>query len=161
LDLGCGYGRFTLHFGTVADEVVGCDISPKRINQAHREARRRGAHNVKFFVADLEGGIPPGPFGLIACMGVTLLIIDEEPFIELIGQMSQALEPGGFLITRDVLSKGDDNVIKDTESQIRNYRSVTAYENAFKKIGFKLVEKVDLGSSRTANNFYLWNKRND
>jgi hypothetical protein len=78
-------------------------------------------------------------------MGTILLIIDEEPFIELVGQMNQALEPGGFLITRDVLSKGDDNVIKDfPKSYSRNYRSVTAYENTFEKIGFKLVEKVDL-----------------
>ena len=159
LDIGCGSGGFTFHFGAVADEVAAFDISPSLIDQARREARRRRVRNINFSVADLETGIPLGPFGLIVCNGVTVTIIDEEPFIRLIGQMSRALEAGGFLIMRDSLSKSGDSIIKNTEAQIRNYRSVTAYENAFKESGFKLVEKVELNPRTTVSIFYLWVKK--
>jgi SAM-dependent methyltransferase len=159
LDIGCGSGDLAFHFGAVADEVIAFDISPSLINQAQREAKRRGVRNIKFSVADLEAGIPLGPFGLIACVGVTITIIDEEPFIQLIGRMSRTLEVGGFLITRDSLIKSGDGIIKDTEAKIRNYRSVTGYENAFKERGFKLVEKVEMNPRTSVSIFYLWVKK--
>jgi phosphorylcholine metabolism protein LicD/SAM-dependent methyltransferase len=159
LDIGCGNGTFTFAFGDVADAVTAFDISPSLIDQARREAKHRHIQNISFSVGDLESDLPPGPFGLVGCMGVLVTVIEDEPFVELIEQLSKAIVPGGFLLTKDSTAKSGNGDIKDTKGSIRNYRSVTFYEDTFRNNGFRMLEKVEMMAWKNyVNHFYLWVK---
>ena len=77
LDIGCGNGRFSFVLAEVSDSVLAFDISPKLIAEATANAERRGFGGIRFELRDLEEGIAPGHFGLVACMGVISTLIDD------------------------------------------------------------------------------------
>src|SRR5215469_12645838 len=61
LDLGCGFGLFSLYYATVLPTlaVAGFDFTPRRIGMARAAARRLGLDNVHYEVGnvmDFRGG---------------------------------------------------------------------------------------------------------
>jgi SAM-dependent methyltransferase len=54
LDLGCGFGLFSLYYATVRPgiEIEGIDLSPRRIAMARRAAERLGLGNARYEVGD-------------------------------------------------------------------------------------------------------------
>jgi SAM-dependent methyltransferase len=159
LDIGCGNGRYTFIFGDVADEIFAFDISASLVGQAREEVKRRNVHNFEFAVADLESGLPRGPFDLIVCMGVLASVVDDEPYTNLINQLNDSLNVGGFLITKDTTSAYPEGNIIATSSYVRNYRHMVGYEENIKKAGFRLIDKIQLIEwGNFANHMYLWKK---
>src|SRR5215471_9932732 len=55
LDLGCGFGLFSLYYATVRPDVTfrGIDSNPRRIAMAQAAARRLGLANVHYEVGDV------------------------------------------------------------------------------------------------------------
>src|SRR3990170_1612426 len=98
LDLACGGGEpgITLakRMGPLI-EVVGCDLSPKMVEVARREARRKGASNISFRVADAEDlPFPRGAFDMVTCrFGLQIFSTPEKALRE----MRRVLKPGGQL----------------------------------------------------------------
>jgi len=96
LDLACGGGEpgITLakRMGPLI-EVVGCDLSPKMVEVARREARRKGASNISFRVADAEDlPFPRGAFDMVTCrFGLQIFSTPEKALRE----MRRVLKPGG------------------------------------------------------------------
>jgi len=103
LDLGCGFGLFSLYYASVRPgiEIEGIDLNPRRIAMARRAAQRLGLRNVRYEVGnatDFRGGrlfdaaymldiihhIPPGTV---------------RPLLE---QLAKALPAGGRLLIKDV-----------------------------------------------------------
>jgi SAM-dependent methyltransferase len=159
LDIGCGNGRYTFLFADMADEIFAFDISGCLIDQAREEANRRKLQNIEFSIADLESGLPHGPFDLIGCMGVLVTIIDDKPYRLLINQLSDRLNTGGFLITKDATSIYPEGNIVASNGYVRNYRHVALYEGLLKKAGFRLIDKIQLIAwDNFVNHFYLWKK---
>ncbi|OXT18284.1 class I SAM-dependent methyltransferase [Bacillus infantis] len=54
LDVGCGEGRFTMHFASFAKEIVGVDASEAFIMEGHRQRMP----NVSFINANTKSGLP-------------------------------------------------------------------------------------------------------
>ncbi|MDW2877886.1 MULTISPECIES: class I SAM-dependent methyltransferase [Bacillaceae] len=54
LDVGCGEGRFTMHFASFAKEIVGVDGSEAFIMEGHRQRKP----NVSFINANTKSGLP-------------------------------------------------------------------------------------------------------
>jgi cyclopropane fatty-acyl-phospholipid synthase-like methyltransferase len=103
LDLGCGFGLFSLYYASVrpAIEIEGIDLSPRRIAMAQKAALRLGLRNARYEVGnatDFRGGrvfdaaymldivhhVPPGTV---------------RPLLE---QMAKALPARGRLLIKDV-----------------------------------------------------------
>jgi SAM-dependent methyltransferase len=62
LDVACGTGRAAVWLGRRGLEVSGLDVSAVAVNRARQSAVRHGvAERCRFDVADLDGGLPPGP----------------------------------------------------------------------------------------------------
>jgi SAM-dependent methyltransferase len=159
LDVGCGNGHYTFLLADRADEIFAFDISEYLIGQAREEASRRELQNIEFAIADLESGLPHGPFDVIGCMGVLVTIIDDEPYRMLLDQLSDRLKTGGFLITKDTTSIYPEGNIVASNGYVRNYRHVALYEGQLKKAGLGLIDKIELtGWENFVNHFYLWKK---
>jgi 2-polyprenyl-6-hydroxyphenyl methylase/3-demethylubiquinone-9 3-methyltransferase len=103
LDLGCGFGLFSLYYASVRPGLVieGVDLNPRRIAMARAAARKLGLGNARYEVGnvmDFRGGrlfdaaymldivhhIPPGAV---------------RPLLE---QMAKVLPPGARLLVKDV-----------------------------------------------------------
>lgn len=91
LDVGTGAGRLALVLAPRARRVLGIDTDAGALVEARRRARRAGAMNVLFVVADAETADyrTLGPPDLVAAH---LCVSDA-----IIGRAGAALDPGGVL----------------------------------------------------------------
>ncbi|MHB8872546.1 MAG: methyltransferase domain-containing protein [Myxococcaceae bacterium] len=159
LDIGCGNGRFSFVLGEFAGSVLAFDLSPTLIEQARQEARRRECSVIEFRVSDLEAGIPPGPYGLVSCMGIMSTLIDERTFVGLCDELGRQVEPGGFLLTKESLSSGPEDRLVVSEAYCTRYRTVAAYERALTGRGFRAVDRVEMATAEgVVNHLYLWKR---
>ena len=108
LDIGCGFGLFSLYFAALAPEreVLGVDRDARRIEFARKSAQRLGLSNVRYEVADAVDWTAQQQF-------------DAIYLLDLIHHLPQA-EVGSFLgQLRDQLSAGGVMVLKDVEDRPR------------------------------------------
>lgn len=109
LDLGCGFGLFSLYFASLAPErqVTGVDLDARRIERARSSAARLGLDNVQYEVGDGlvwtagEGGPAERRFDAIYMLD----IVHHLPRAEVpafLARLKQRLEPGGVLVVKDI-----------------------------------------------------------
>jgi SAM-dependent methyltransferase len=95
IDLGCGFGDTTVELARrvgSSGRAVGVDAAARFIEMARAESR--GIANVQFEVADIEAGVPGGPYDLAySRMGMMFF---ASPVIAL-RRVRQALAPTGKL----------------------------------------------------------------
>ncbi|WP_217206737.1 class I SAM-dependent methyltransferase [Streptomyces sp. AC550_RSS872] len=93
LDVGSGTGDLVRLLAARADKgVVGIDSDAGIVGRA-RESTPPGAP-VTFTVADAPGGIPEGPYDVIACVAV----LHHLPLGETLACLRRQLAPGGTLV---------------------------------------------------------------
>ncbi len=106
LDLGCGFGLFSLYFAGCAPEreLHGVDVDAGRIEQAQASARRLGLANTQFTTGDLVGWRSEQRYDGVAGIDVIHhLPVAAVP--EFLAGVRDALEPGGLLVLKDVADK--------------------------------------------------------
>jgi SAM-dependent methyltransferase len=106
LDLGCGFGLFSLYYATVRPDLLieGFDLNPRRIAMARRAASKLGVENARYEVGnvmDFRGG----RIFDAAYMLDIVHHIPAEAVRPLLEQMAKALAPGGRLLVKDVDSR--------------------------------------------------------
>jgi len=103
LDLGSGFGLFSLYFATTNPrrQIVGVELSAKRVELARRSAERLKLQNVEYHEANVLDWKPEGRFDAIYMLDVIHhLPHDQVPaFLE---RLASLLEPGGTLLVKDV-----------------------------------------------------------
>ncbi len=103
LDLGCGFGLFSLYYASVrpAIEIEGIDLNPRRIAMARKAALRLGLRNARYEVGnatDFRGG----RLFDAAYMLDIIHHIPPETVRPLLEQMAKALPTGARLLIKDV-----------------------------------------------------------
>src|SRR6202158_4213990 len=103
LDLGCGFGLFSLYFASVYPglRVEGLDRNPRRIAMAQAAARRLGLGNVRYEVGDVMDFRGGAAFDAAYMLDI-VHHIPEEAVRPLLEQMAKILPPGGRLLIKDV-----------------------------------------------------------
>jgi SAM-dependent methyltransferase len=98
LDIACGAGEPAITLAKRMGprvEAVGCDLSPKMVELANRQARRRGARGVRFQVEDAEHlSFASGAFDVVTCRFGLQIFTDPEGAL---AEMRRVLKPGGRL----------------------------------------------------------------
>lgn len=94
VDIGCGFGETTQQLGALvgsSGRAVGVDAAARFIDVARRESE--GTPQVRFEVADVEVGVPGGPYdAAFSRMGVMFF---NQPVIAL-RNVRKALRPGAM-----------------------------------------------------------------
>jgi len=103
LDLGCGFGLFSLYYATAHPglEIEGLDLSAKRIAMARAAAARLGLGNVHYGVGDAMDFRGGRAFDAAYMLDI-VHHIGEETVRPLLEQVGKCLPAGGRLVIKDV-----------------------------------------------------------
>lgn len=103
LDIGCGFGLFSLYYASVAPtlELRGLDFNPRRIAMARRAAARLGLTNVIYEVQDARDYRADGDYDAAYMLDI-VHHVEEESVRLLLEQLAKSLRSGGRLIIKDV-----------------------------------------------------------
>ncbi|MCP3961802.1 MAG: class I SAM-dependent methyltransferase [bacterium] len=106
LDLGCGFGLFSLYYAARAGgrRITGIDLNAARIERARESAGKLGLSNVEYVVADVLEWRPAEPFNAIYLLDVVhhLPAAEVPEFLE---RLRSYLTPGGVLVLKDVADR--------------------------------------------------------
>jgi len=94
LDLGGGHGEYSLELARRGLRPVLQDL-PEVIELVDRDGRLTGA-GVELFPGDFHTTLPPGPFDLVLCAGVTHTF-DGQRNLDLFRRIRPIIAPGGGL----------------------------------------------------------------
>lgn len=95
VDLGCGFGDTTVEVARLvgpSGRATGLDAAPRFIAAARAEAT--GIANARFEVADIEAGVPGGPYDLAFSRMGTMFFASP---VRALRNVRDALAPGGRL----------------------------------------------------------------
>lgn len=103
LDIGCGFGLFSLYYASVAPTrfIRGLDLNGRRIAIARRAASRLGIDNVAYERADARDFKGDGEV-LAAYMLDIVHHIEPSAVGPLLRQLRRCLPRGGVLLVKDV-----------------------------------------------------------
>ncbi len=158
VDIGCGFGDTTQELGKLVGpggRAVGVDAASNFIAAARKEAS--GMSNVSFEVADVEAGVPGGPYDFaFSRMGVMFF---NQPVIAL-RNIRKALRPGGRLMMV-VWRKKDANegfytaelIVRDLLGDPPKNDQVTCGPGPFSMASADLVSDQLLGAGYTDISF--------
>jgi len=81
LDIGCGYGRFSFIASTLADKVVGVDMTKSAIDVATKIKESFGIDNVDFVCKSIEEFETDDRYDFIILSGTLEHVIDAPPIL--------------------------------------------------------------------------------
>lgn len=121
LDIGCGFGDSTLQIGALVGptgRVLGIDAAARFITACRQDAERAGAaaHNVRFEVADVEAGVPDGPFDYAFARFGTMFF--DSP-VRALRNVRARMTPGGRLVNVVWRRKDANDAIYAAELAVR------------------------------------------
>jgi len=151
LDLGCGFGLFTLYFAALRPKTqfLGVDFSRSRIAMAHRSSRTLGLKNATFICSDIRNFDATGTrFNAVITLDLMhhLPVEDGNKVIEAI--QSDWLSSDGLFIMKDVttwprlmlyFTFALDFIMNPRDSFY--YRSAGTWINELTRLGFAGVER--------------------
>lgn len=106
MDIGCGFGLFSLYFASVRRDVrfFGIDRNVRRITMARRAAERLGTTNVQYEAYDVSDYPFSEPFDAAYMLDI-IHHIPTEAVPLLLAQIRDRLSVGGCLIVKDVADR--------------------------------------------------------
>lgn len=106
LDIGCGFGLFSLYYATVRPDLTlhGLDRNPRRIEMARAAAARLGLANARYEVGDARD-FRGGEMFDAAYMLDIVHHVPPEAVRPLLEQLAKVLPAGGRLVIKDVDSR--------------------------------------------------------
>jgi len=103
LDLGCGFGHFSLFFASLAPDriMVGVDRNEKRIELARASAKKLGLDNVEYWSSDVLEWNSDETFDAIYLLDlIHHMPRDEVP--DFLRRLRSRLNKGGILLVKDI-----------------------------------------------------------
>jgi SAM-dependent methyltransferase len=105
LDVACGAGHVAFALAPHVARVVGVDITPRMLVEAHRLAAERGVTNLALACATADAiPLADAPFGIVACRYAAHHFPDITGAL---AEMRRLLADGGRLLVVDVVGPHD------------------------------------------------------
>ena len=98
LDLGCGWGTFSLSLAPTVWEVVGVDFSQRSVDLCSHRARSMGLPNASFVCRDAaDTGLEAESFDVIIAADLLEHLYPDDSE-RVMGEAARLLKPGGRLL---------------------------------------------------------------
>jgi cyclopropane fatty-acyl-phospholipid synthase-like methyltransferase len=103
LDLGCGFGLFSLYYAQVRPglRLHGIDLDARRVGIAREAARRLGLANVEYVVGDARHFRARRGYAGAYMLDI-VHHVEPEAVRSLLRELRASLAPGGCLVVKDV-----------------------------------------------------------
>ena len=103
LDIGCGFGLFSLYFAALEPDrrIVGLDSNERRVDFASLSAAKLGLANVTYHVGDAKDVESDDPFDAIYLLDL-IHHLPKEDVPAFLGKLRALLVRDGTLVVKDV-----------------------------------------------------------
>ncbi len=151
LDLGCGIGRLSFIFASLAGYVDAVDRSTQYIEIANELKAKCQTANVTFTCASaLDFRPDPGGYDLIYMGGLLLSMQQDEDVLALMRRFRPIIRPNGKVAIREASPVGDMRIVRERVV----FRTVDELVGLFGKAGLRL-ERLLVGRP-VGPVFYRW-----
>lgn len=145
LELGCGTGGTARLLASHVAEVTATDISPEMIRIAKARAEAEGTTGITHLAASLTGGLPDGPFDVVAGFNLIHLLPDPERDI---ARIRDHVKSGGLFISKTPCLTGLYGLLRPVIGAMRlagqaprvHFLSTARLDRAVTRAGFEIVE---------------------
>jgi ubiquinone/menaquinone biosynthesis C-methylase UbiE/acyl carrier protein len=159
LDLGCGFGRWTVEFAKRCQKVVAVDFSANMVERARQSSQEHGLQNVEFHVTPIQEFRTHEKLDIVMLSGVLVSIVDDQ-LLEVLTNARDRLKPGGRVIVREItgITERQDvrNELSGQPGLVHHsfYRLSEEYVTAFSKIGMKPSYHSDMAPMNFSEALY-------
>ena len=103
LDIGCGFGLFSLYYAQLLPAVRfrGLDLNARRIAVATAAARRLGLDNARYTVGDARAYRADAEYAAAYMLDI-VHHVPPDTVAPLLGELHKSIRPGGRLLVKDV-----------------------------------------------------------
>ena len=103
LDMGCGFGLFSLYFASLAPgrRITGVDLDAKRIDAARHSASKLGLGNVTYEACDAVAWQSRKRFDAVYMLDL-IHHLPQSEVESFLASVAGRIQPGGVLILKDV-----------------------------------------------------------
>ncbi|MBI2547975.1 class I SAM-dependent methyltransferase [Candidatus Woesearchaeota archaeon] len=136
LDVGCGYGRWSLQLSKEGYRVVGVDVSDESIKNARKEAEKQGVA-VTFLQMPAQSIKFDQKFDLAISITVLQHVMNDEQWEKTFQNIYDLLKPGGFFF----LIESAPTFTKKQKLVYKAERTFKEHKKAAKRAGFSLIKQ--------------------
>ncbi|MGH8609629.1 MAG: SAM-dependent methyltransferase, partial [Gammaproteobacteria bacterium] len=116
LDAGCGFGGTVFHWQRrIGGSYDGLTLSPVQLGVARREARRRGIEDSCRFHLQSDDAVLERDFDAVIAIESLIHSADLDRTVP---NLASALRPGGVLLIRDDMARGDLDRVRPAEAAL-------------------------------------------
>ncbi len=141
VDIGCGFGDFTVALGRRAGKITACDISPEFVEQTRRRLADAGRTDARVVESDARSFIDYARASVVYLGGV-LTYLDRDGVLEVLRHVRERLTPDAIVCQRDWCAVGFGRERQHTQPWFSVHRRPTTYISLFDEAGFELVEQT-------------------
>ncbi|CAH0541763.1 class I SAM-dependent methyltransferase [Vibrio marisflavi] len=150
LDLGCGYGYWSIHFSKYFKKIIAVEYNQNLIQYGQEIAKENNLRNITFLQSDVCDFNFDNDYDVVLISGLFLYLEDGD-IIRILTKLSKCLKPGARIILRDGMSLlKDDHIISNKYSTALGdnysaiYRTPQKYRELFSCLNATLIHDMDM-----------------
>jgi SAM-dependent methyltransferase len=139
VDLGCGFGDWTVRFAELADEIIACDVSPGFVDEARRRLREAGHPAATVALGDVRGFSAYDDADLVY-LGAVLMYLDDAGCLSVLRGVRERIAADGVLLSRDWCAIRLGRARVNRQPWFSAHRRPRRYVELAEQSGFRVVE---------------------
>jgi len=140
VDVGCGTGKLSLVFASIAKKVIAIDISSKMLKKAREETEKNDIRNIEFRKANcMNLQIGNSSVNIVVSNLVLHHLTDEEK-LTTIKEFYRILKPKGKIIIGDIVKSRKD-FREEIDLIVKNYKKRYGVQKTFDKL-IEMIERM-------------------
>ena len=141
VDLGCGFGDWTVQLAAMADDVVACDIAPGFVEETQRRLRDAGCPSATVSCEDVRSFAAYQDADLVH-VGAVLMYLDDEGCDEVLRRARERIASDGVLLGREWCAIRFGRATVNRSPWFSVHRRARRYLELAEAAGFRAVESV-------------------
>lgn len=141
VDLGCGFGDWTVQLAAMADEIVACDIAPGFVEETRRRLREAGCASATVACEDVRSFNAYSDADLVH-VGAVLMYLDDAGCEEVLRTARERIASDGVLVGREWCAIRFGRAVVNRSPWFSVHRRARRYVEMAEAAGFRAVEAV-------------------
>ncbi len=141
VDLGCGFGDWTVQLAAMADDVVACDIAPGFVEETRRRLREAGCPSATVACDDVRRFAAYRDADLVH-LGAVLMYLDDAGCAAVLRLVRERIATDGVLIGREWCAIRLGRSLVNRNPWFSVHRRARRYVEMAEAAGFRAVESL-------------------